>query len=128
MNNWITPAAASAPKSALSGPRTTSMRSSPSEVRFSRCIRTARIVERHAIQQHQRAGAVGAARKYFGQRSRRAIFVDLQARNLTEQVEDHGILARLELLLGDDIGSDSGLLRRRLGAVRGDHNGFGTPR
>ncbi len=38
------------------------------------------IVERHAVEQDQRAGVIGAAREYFGQRSRRAILDRLAGR------------------------------------------------
>ncbi len=97
-------------------------------MRFSRCNFAAWIVERHAIQQHQRAGVIGAAREHFRQRPGRAIFVDLQAGNLAQHVEDHRELARFQPLPGDHVSGDGGLLGRGFGAVRGDHNGFHAAR
>jgi len=89
---------------------------------------TAWVVERHAIQQDQRAGAIGAARKYFGQCSDRPIFVHLQAGYLAQHIEDHRKLARRELLFRNYVGGDGGLFRRGFGAVGRHHHRFHTPR
>ena len=111
MKIWITPAAASAPNSALSGPRTTSTRSTPSEVKCSRCISPPGSFKRHAIQQDQRASAIGAARKDVRQRAGRSIGGNLKAGNLAQDVEQHRVIQRAASCCPVmTVGGDGGLL------------------
>ena len=61
------------------------------------------------------------------QRAGGSIGGDLQAGDLAQHVLKHRILARGELLFGDDIGGDGGLLGGGFGTVGRDDDGIDGP-
>ena len=65
---------------------------------------TARVIERHAVQQHERASALSAARVYLRERASPAIIGYLQTGDVAQDVGQHRIIQRLQLTFGNNAG------------------------
>ena len=113
VNIWITALDASAPNSTLSGPRITSMRSNPADVRCTKSSAPPGSVHGTPSSSTRRVSESPPRANTDVSPPLRPGLHDGHARHVAQQVLDECAAGRLEIFRGENIRRDAGLLHRQ---------------